>query len=1316
MQSTSRISVALVALLLTGLPAAGQKQVNMLLRGHLDLAALGDAPAATCRVSPADPGSLDVRVNDVWGWDGPGPPLALVGLCDGTAIVDVGDPDAPALAAKVPGPRSVWRDIKTFDHYAYIVHDVVQPGEVGVGVQIVDLELPGFPVVGTLADVFSRAHNLYVDAARGHLYVVGWDADAAGLLDLGGHPEHDEAGFTHGFRVYDLTGDPEAPAFLGQWDEQYAHDLHVRGTTAYVAALADGLWLVDVSDPAAPASIAGHTYTQDLPGGATLDQLTHNVWASEDGGVAAVTDEQLLQRVKLFDVSDPAAVAKLSEYEAKPGILPHNAFIRDGKVYVSYYSEGAVVLDIADPAAPCEIGYYDTYLGASAQNGAWGIYPFTASGLIYVSDISSGLYVFEHRPPARDPVDVALVLDVSGSMDEISVGGAAPRIEVLRDAVELFVETWRRFTVPEDRLGIVYFESAVEPALLDGAISTLFCPHHREFVDDVRDHPTGNLTALGGGVLSGVRSFEAGAVRRHAIVVTDGMQNVSPIVTESGIEVVFFDLGDTLVEPGPGGFVLKEGAVATVEELLAEGVQVGVITTFPGDRDALNDALRNEAAEVDPAAFLGTFDGPIVTSGEAGFDKPDPRIYEAAAADLGSPPPPSHIAFVTEELDDIADLAVDPTAGARALGWVGIWIPEEAAPPNPRANHTLAPGALPSILDIVTASRRGGQREIVTAPIGSGVYAESGVPGAPGTTLAELGPKMHTIGIGTVPGSRWQELIAAIADETGGVHHFTSAPDAELQDFLEDALVPALQAGSVYRVARRTGAVAAKPTEVPETLDFELPPTASKVAIRLSWRGARRAGVLETRLLRLDPGAGAPLAIEPSDRVRGDFYQVESFELSVRRPGLSLPAAGSWRLEIRPAQGLARLAPLPYSVSVLVDDGRLRTRLDAPAGELAAGSPIPLAAAVTLDGAPLAGADVRVRVSRPGAGLGSALSEAGGGGAGAAPGESFDPVELRLRELVLDPAFRARLAPRSVELTLAEQADGGYRGVLEATTVPGSYRFDWRAEGEVEGERFVRTGSFARTVVVRGFDGSPIALTAEPPAKGLVRVRLAITPRDGLGNHLGPGYSDRIRFVVPGVATPRAVDRFDGSYAAEVVLDDPAVLYDAGVSVLGERLPLPEEAVDGIVGGSGRGLSGSFHVGSTHPLGSIGGPADANIYVAGDLGYAFADRWQLRALVGLAQLTAESAAAIDHPRWLHGSLLLRHRFPPRPSRLTFYLQGGPGVYWPKSGASDPGFALGLGAEIPLGAPFRLELGADLHRISDAADTELLTLQLGVSFR
>lgn len=151
----------------------------------------------------------------------------------------------------------------------------------------------------------------------------------------------------------------------------------------------------------------------------------------------------------------------------------------------------------------------------------------------------------------------------------------------------------------------------------------------------------------------------------------------------------------------------------------------------------------------------------------------------------------------------------------------------------------------------------------------------------------------------------------------------------------------------------------------------------------------------------------------------------------------------------------------------------------------------------------------------------------------------------------------------------------------------------------------------------------------------------------------------------------------------------------------------------GAITAGGRWLA-SFHVGSTHPLGELGSPADANVHVGVDVGYALTDRLRLLLLGGLSQLTAETAAGIEHPRWIDASLNAQVLFP-LPSGTSFFLQGGPGVYWPKAGGSDFGFNLGLGFQLPIRPPYRLEMGTDFHRIP-STDDEYLTVRLGVLFR
>ena len=53
--------------------------------------------------------------------------------------------------------------------------------------------------------------------------------------------------------------------------------------------------------------------------------------------------------------------------------------------------------DISNPYSPLLIGYFDTFEPNhhNSYMGAWGVYPFLPSGNILLSDMQTGLYVFE---------------------------------------------------------------------------------------------------------------------------------------------------------------------------------------------------------------------------------------------------------------------------------------------------------------------------------------------------------------------------------------------------------------------------------------------------------------------------------------------------------------------------------------------------------------------------------------------------------------------------------------------------------------------------------------------------------------------------------------------------------------------------------------------------------------------------------------------------------------------------------------------------------------------------------------------------------
>ncbi len=199
-----------------------------------------------------------------------------------------------------------------------------------------------------------------------------------------------------------------------------------------------------------------------------------------------------------------------------------------------------------------------------------------------------------------------------------------------------------------------------------------------------------------------MRTFNA-YVLLFSVYVLAGLAASSPVSAGpsqdicSEIKVVFFDLGDTLVEQdsGSGLFVVRAGAAETVAALQSRGIRLGIITNVPSDW-TIEDL---EALMADPT-FLDNFEV-VVLSSEAPAPKPDPAIYLHGQMLLANPPATYRLAFVTETLGHIANSEANPSLGARAVGMVGIHLSD--ASPSPLTDYTIASDDLLAIVPIVEA-------------------------------------------------------------------------------------------------------------------------------------------------------------------------------------------------------------------------------------------------------------------------------------------------------------------------------------------------------------------------------------------------------------------------------------------------------------------------------------------------------------------------------------------------------------------------------------------------------------------------------------
>ncbi len=322
--------------------------------------------------------------NDVWGYeDGAGNEYAIIGTVEKVWFFKIESSGSLTYIDEVVGgTQSLWRDIKTYDHYAYAVAD-----EHSEGLMVIDLQyLPdSVHLVLQTTAFFNRAHNVFVDSSKAKLYAVGNVSSTGDVV------------------ILDLSA-PDNPVQLAEpaLTGGYVHDLFVYKDTAYCDHGSSGLYVYDMSTPASPALLGSLTSYPE-------SGYNHACWRNEAGTHLAFTDETHDRGVKLADVSDLSNITITDVFRsallspADEASIAHNPMIKGDSLYISYYHDGIQVFDISQPNNVTRVAYYDTYpsnTNYSGYKGAWGVYPFLSSGRILGSDILNGLYVLEfYNPP-----------------------------------------------------------------------------------------------------------------------------------------------------------------------------------------------------------------------------------------------------------------------------------------------------------------------------------------------------------------------------------------------------------------------------------------------------------------------------------------------------------------------------------------------------------------------------------------------------------------------------------------------------------------------------------------------------------------------------------------------------------------------------------------------------------------------------------------------------------------------------------------------------------------------------------------------------
>jgi len=372
--------------------------------------------------------------NDSWGWTDSttGKEYALMGLDNGTGIIDISIPTAPLYLGKIPTATepSSWRDLKVYNDHVFIVSEAE-----GHGMQVFDLkQLRGLDskknfTADHIYTGYGQAHNIAINTETGYAYTAG--SGVAG----NGRP---------GFGIHALNiVDPLSPVLeLQLSDFGYTHDAQIinyKGPDSdyfdkeiYVGSNETKVVFVDVTDKTDPQLISEFFYD---------DEYTHQAWLTEDHSYALLGDEldeldkstqpwslktNVQTRTIVIDIRDLDNPILHFNYLSDTEAIDHNGYVLGSNYYLASYTSGMRVIDIIniEQKSFSEVGFFDTHAdnhdhnlikttsnvwsdpgdhdGKKGQeieafNGAWNVYPFFKSENIIISDINSGLFIVKKK-------------------------------------------------------------------------------------------------------------------------------------------------------------------------------------------------------------------------------------------------------------------------------------------------------------------------------------------------------------------------------------------------------------------------------------------------------------------------------------------------------------------------------------------------------------------------------------------------------------------------------------------------------------------------------------------------------------------------------------------------------------------------------------------------------------------------------------------------------------------------------------------------------------------------------------------------------
>jgi hypothetical protein len=379
---------------------------------------------------------------------------------NGVAVIDARKPDVPTEVARLRNPPGTSAEdvvVFTAEHGPRAGRDIAVAG-IQVcggartdtaffrGLQVWDVTDPTLPKeIGRLdTGCCTRGlHELEVqhrpDLRRTFVYAsvptseYADDGSPSGRRDLRGRGD---------FRLIDIT-DPAVPVEVSDWgvhndlpeplpaglgcdpDPEYGHSVEpsADGRRAFVSYWDSGFIELDVSDPTRPVYRTRAAFPASADGDAhssNFDEARNLLFsADEDFNKSCGPDtEKGFGYLRVWDWTAAGGPRQVGTYKTRNSsgtkdvgagdYTIHNPLVVGTDVYASWYTDGIRIIDVANPAQPRETAFFvppsENNPVKPSQRGTltnavqvWGIAHDPATGLIYASDMNSGLWILRRE-------------------------------------------------------------------------------------------------------------------------------------------------------------------------------------------------------------------------------------------------------------------------------------------------------------------------------------------------------------------------------------------------------------------------------------------------------------------------------------------------------------------------------------------------------------------------------------------------------------------------------------------------------------------------------------------------------------------------------------------------------------------------------------------------------------------------------------------------------------------------------------------------------------------------------------------------------